>query len=101
MAFKIIVKPIVWWDLEEAITWYESERSGLGWDFFIHFEEAKERVLANPNAYQIIIPGVRRILIRKFPYKIFYTISENSIFLIGLIHAKRSNAFIRKRLKTL
>lgn len=97
MAFKIIVKPIVLWDLEEAITWYESERSGLGWDFFIHFEEAKERVLANPNAYQIIIPGIRR----KFPYKIFYTISENTIFLIGLIHAKRSNAFIRKRLKTL
>lgn len=26
MAFKLIIKPIVWFDLEEAITWYESER---------------------------------------------------------------------------
>ncbi len=101
MAFKIVVKPIVWFDLEEAITWYENERQGLGEQFFNNFEDAKEKIEINPNRYRNIIPGVKRILIKKFPYKIFYIISDNTILIIGLTHAKRSNAFVRKRLKIL
>jgi hypothetical protein len=99
MAFNIVVKPIVWFDLEEAITWYENERSGLGKQFFDNFEDAKEKIKISPNNYLNIIPGVKRILVKKFPYKVFYTISDNTVFIIGLTHAKRSNAFVRKRLK--
>ena len=59
MAFRIIVKPIVWFDLEEAITWYQSERSGLGKQFFNSFEEVKEKIKANPKVYLNIIPGLK------------------------------------------
>lgn len=99
MAFELIIKSIVWIDLEEAMTWYENSQRGLALKFFTNVEQAKEKILANPNAYQTIIPGVRRILIKKFPYKLFYTVSGNKIFIIGLAHAKRSNAYIRRRLK--
>ncbi len=100
MAFEILVKPIAWIDLEEAIDWYENAKPGLGKKFFKHFEEATDKILEAPNAYRIIIPGVRRIIIKKFPYKIFYVFSENTIFIIGVAHEKRSNAYIRKKLKT-
>ena len=101
MVFKIIIKPILWLDLEEAITWYEKERKGLGKIFFENFEEAIERIKINPNSYLNVIPDVKRILVKKFPYKIFYTISNDMVFIIGLSHAKRSNAHVRKRLKLL
>lgn len=101
MDFEIEVKPIVWFDLEEAISWYENERQGLGEQFFQNFEIAKERIQKNPNRYRSIIPGVKRILIKRFPYKVFYTISGNTIFILAVIHVKRSNAFIRKRMKLL
>lgn len=37
MAFKIIIKPIVFLDLDEALMWYESEQSGLAQRFYKSF----------------------------------------------------------------
>jgi plasmid stabilization system protein ParE len=99
MAFEILIKPIVWFDLEEAITWYENESPGLGKRFFKSFVDAKENIVAHPTAYINVTPTVKRILLKNFPYKLFYTIAENTIYIIGVAHAKRSNAFIRRKLK--
>ena len=38
MVFEIIIKPIVWFDLDEIISWYENERKGLGKQFFASFD---------------------------------------------------------------
>ena len=99
MAFENIVKPIVFLDLDETMLWYEDEQKGLSLRFFKSFEMAIEKIEKNPNAFLEVTPGVKRILLRKFPYKIFYTVSEKTIFILGVFHAKRSNAFIRKRLQ--
>ena len=99
MAFEIIVKPIVFLDLDEAMLWYENEQKGLSLRFFKSFETAIKTIKRNPNAFVEVTPGVKRILLRKFPYKVFYTVSENTIFILGVFHSKRSNAFIRKKLK--
>ena len=101
MAFKIKIKPIVYFDLEEAISWYEGEQKGLGERFFRSFSRAIEKIKKSPNFYLTVIPGVKRVLLKKFPYKIFYTITENTLFIIGLTHEKRGNAFVKKRLKSL
>ena len=101
MAFKIIIKPIVFFDLDEALMWYEGEQSGLGQRFYKSFENAINRIKKNPHAFFDVIPGVKRILLKKFPYKVFYTISEKNVFVIGISHAKRSNSYIRKRLRLL
>ena len=101
MAFRIIIKPIVWFDLEQAITWYEKQKIGLGRKFFYKFEEGIERIIANPYAYKNITSEVKRALLKNFPYKIFYAISENEILIIGVFHSKRSNAFVRKRVRAL
>lgn len=79
----------------------ENESKGLGRAFFKSFEQAKEKIESSPTVYRDIFPGIKRILLNKFPYKLFYTISGNKIVIIGLTHAKRSNAFVRKRLKEL
>ncbi len=99
MAFKIVIKPIVFLDLDEALLWYESEQSGLAQRFYKSFENAIERIKRNPQAFFDVTPDVKRILLKKFPYKVFYTISENTIFILGISHVKRSNSFIRKRLR--
>ena len=98
MAFKIIIKPLARFDLDEAILWYENELSGLGNRFYQAFIDALERISKDPEAFMEISADVRRIVIKKFPYKVFYTISENKIFIIGIMHAKRSSGFLENRL---
>lgn len=99
MGFEVVVKPHAWFDLVEAMIWYDSRAENLGREFFKDFEVAINRIKLNPNAFTEIIPGVKRILIKKFPYKVFYTISDNKIFIIGVSHSKRSSSFIRKKLR--
>ena len=50
-------------------------------------------------AYGNVTPEVKRILLKSFPYKIFYHLSADTIFIIGLAHTKRSKTFIRRKLK--
>jgi toxin ParE1/3/4 len=99
MAFKVIIKPVVWLDVDEAIEWYEKESPGLGLRFIKSFEEAKEKLIKQPGAYKNITPLVKRILLKNFPYKVFYNLSGDTIFIIGVAHAGRSNAFIKRKLK--
>ena len=99
MGFKLIIKSVVWLDLDEAIEWYEKESPGLGKRFIKNFEDAKEKILKQPTAYGNVTPEVKRILLKSFPYKIFYHLSADTIFIIGLAHTKRSKTFIRRKLK--
>ena len=51
MGFKLIIKPVVWSDVDEAIGWYEKESPGLGKRFIKNFEEAKIKITKQPLSY--------------------------------------------------
>ena len=99
MAFKIIIKPVVFADAEDAVIYYEKKSKGLGKRFYKNFLAALNEIQAKPFTYSFIKKPVRRHLITKFPYKVFYLVDGVTIFIIGVSHAKRSNAFVRKRIK--
>lgn len=99
MGFEIVIKPIVFLDVDDAIAYYEKQSKGLGNRFFKHFLSTLENIQTKPFTYSFVKDPVRRCRIEKFPYKIFYLVSEQNIFIIGLSHAKRSNAFVKRRLK--
>lgn len=101
MGFKLAVKPIVIFDIEEAVDYYENKVVGLGNRFFNQLLSSLINIQSKPFTCQYVKSPVRRCKIIKFPYKIFYYINAETIFILGVAHAKRSNAFIRKRLKLL
>ena len=76
-------------DLQETVTWYEEQRSGLGADFLKCFKEAMTYVSRYPNLYPVIHADIRRILIRRFPYGVFYLNEPDQIVIIGIVHDKR------------
>lgn len=88
-------------EVAEAAQWYESEVEGLGFKFLAAFESAVSDVLRNPSAYTKVSPqsNVRRILIKPYLYKIFYVEQAGGIHVIALLHAHRSNRFVRRRLR--
>jgi hypothetical protein len=99
MVFNIIVRPDVWIDIESAIDWYDHEISGLGQRFYQSFEQATIKIVANPYYYSFITKKVRRCPVKKFPYSVLYLVEEDNIYLLAVIHRRRSNAYIRKRIK--
>ena len=64
-------------EIGEAFDWYEEQSKGLGSEFELAFELQLKRLEQVPLLYTEIIPGVRRTLLPRFPYGVFYTVKND------------------------
>jgi len=98
MAYKVIIKPLVFSDAEDAFKWYNKKVEGLGNRFYNQFLITIETIESNPFAFSFLKAPIRRCKMKTFPYKIYYIVEEETIFILGLAHSKRSNAYVKRRL---
>jgi toxin ParE1/3/4 len=74
-------------DLLAGVAWYEEKRRGLGFEFLNSIEQALSRIRDCPDLYRIIQSPIRRCLIRRFPFSIYFSDESNEI----VIHAVFDN----------
>jgi mRNA-degrading endonuclease RelE of RelBE toxin-antitoxin system len=88
-----------WQDLKEVIDWYDEFSKEVTDKFLAQFSFAESRIKENPLAFgKVSKMGFRRIKLRRFPYKMYFKVEANTVFVIALIHVARSNRYINKRL---
>jgi len=95
---NIEFKPEVYEDIKVAYDWYESQRIGLGEDFLLTLEESYSKIIRNPKMYQLIYKTVRRKLLRRFPYGVFFVLRDNEIIIIAIMHTRRKPSDWNKRI---
>lgn len=86
----VIIRPEAESDIEDAYQWYESQRKGLGESFLLCIEEALSRASRSPTIYSVVHKEVRRVLIHRFPFGIFFIEGESSISVLAVLHARRN-----------
>jgi toxin ParE1/3/4 len=47
------------------------------------------RIQANPNQYPVVHRNVRRALVRRFPYGVFYVVEGQRIVVLAVFHGSR------------
>lgn len=89
--FRPIVLPEAEDEIREAILWYEERRKGLGMEFFGELESAMARVVATPLACQVWTDDTRyrRMVLRRFPYLLFYEVRKDVIEFVAVAHSHR------------
>ncbi len=87
---RVIIRPEAESDIADAYQWYESQRKGLGENFLLCIEEALSRISRNPAIYSVIYEEVRRVLIHRFPFGLFFIVGETSISVLAVLHARRN-----------
>ena len=85
-------------DLSDSFIWYEEQERGLGDRFILAIEESFEVIKRNPFIFPIVKNDVRRKLVRKFPYIIYYYMYSENIIIIGVLHSKRNPDELRSRI---
>jgi toxin ParE1/3/4 len=90
MIYQVIVRPEAEHEIQEAFDWYEERSEGLGSEFLRAADACFSTVQRNPAAYPIVHEQVRRALLRKFPYALFYLLREDTIVVMACFHVKRS-----------
>ncbi|MEE4296361.1 MAG: type II toxin-antitoxin system RelE/ParE family toxin [Wenzhouxiangella sp.] len=76
-------------DLEEAAAWYEKQQSGLGRSFLDEALVAFRSIADNPKLYPVVHKKVRRRLMRRFPFGIFYLQENDSLVVLAVMHGSR------------
>ena len=99
MKFNVIFLSEAESDIDSAYIWYESKQLDLGYSFYKKIEESIHYISNNPFVCEEVYKGIRRFVIRKFPYGIYYKVNFESkeILIIGVIHFKRSTRFVKRR----
>jgi toxin ParE1/3/4 len=87
-------------DLSAIASHYEKINDLLKERLRVSVMMAETDLLRNPFSFsKVRFKDFRRILLKKFPYKMIYRIENDKIHVFAVLHQSRSNRFVRKRLK--
>lgn len=86
-------------EFQEAITYYNSQREGLGFEFAAEVKKALERIEKYPSAWPAFSKRTRRCRILRFPYGILFSLVENRIVIIAVMHLRKNPVSWKERSK--
>jgi toxin ParE1/3/4 len=87
---RLRVQPLARADAQEAAAWYEAERPGLGVEFVLELDRAVEKVAEAPLSYAPVSGSVRRVLMRRFPYAVYFVFDRDEIEIFAILHQARA-----------
>ena len=87
---RIVAEPRVDRDVAAAFQWYENEQPGLGLEFLDQLRTIYDHMAASPFQYQELRAGVRRALLRRFPYAVYFAVEGGFVIVLAVVHASRN-----------
>ena len=86
-------------EFDEAVTWYEARRPGLGAAFYEAVQQALELISEHEEAGTPVVgdPRTRRLLVASFPYQIVYHLAPTETVILAIAHLKRRPGYWRER----
>ncbi|MBA2572124.1 MAG: type II toxin-antitoxin system RelE/ParE family toxin [Gemmatimonadetes bacterium] len=87
---RFVVRPQAGREIEEAAEWYDNRRSGLGSEFLDAVDTCIASVLQSPELHPEVRSGIRRAVLRRFPYNLVYVPRPGEVVVLGCVHGRRN-----------
>lgn len=84
-------------DLATAERWYLDEAAHVLASFEEEIDRAFRAISERPELYRALKSTVRRALVRKFPFSVFYRVLPEWIEVIAVVHQSRDPRTWRRR----
>jgi plasmid stabilization system protein ParE len=94
---QLLVRPEAESDFTQAFDWYEVRKPGLGFEFIEAVDHALSTIQKNPLVFATLHRKARRILLKRFPYCIYFVFDADVISVIACFHAKRAPSVWKSR----
>lgn len=89
MTVDLRLRPEAEQDLVEAALWYETNEPGLGRQLLDQVQVTLASIAEHPSAYTTVHNAVRRALVKRFPFGIFYREDNDGVVVIAILHGSR------------
>lgn len=89
MSASLIVHVDAQTELDAAATWYEERRVGLGLGFVAAIDRTFQRIAERPEAFAVYRAPIRRAVVHRFPYIVFFEAEAHRVVVYAVAHARR------------
>jgi hypothetical protein len=86
-------------DLQAAFNRFEDYREGFGGEFMAAVDAHLARIAAFPLLAAVYLGGIRRQVMRGFPYGVFYEPLATRILVVAVLDLRQDPERIRRRLQ--
>jgi plasmid stabilization system protein ParE len=97
VAYSVIFTQAAREELIEAQDWYEGEATGLGRRFRQAINALIGRMSDNPRQFPTVFRNVRRALLRRFPYSLFFVVEDDVLIVTACFHGSRDPSHWQER----
>jgi len=98
---ELVIDPLALKEIAEIANWYSDKSSTAVDNFQGEITETFTYLQHTIAEHRIVYAGIRVFFLKIFPYNVYYLKreTENKIFILAIMHNKRSNNYIESRLK--
>lgn len=91
MNWLVTIRTAAHADLRNGRDWYDRRRQGLGIEFLLAVADAMLALEEAPEKFPIYYRDFRRVLMDRFPYKIFYRVEGEAVIVYRVLHGARDH----------
>ncbi len=84
-------------ELHRAHDWYRARNQEAAEKFLSALDDAVELVVEAPERWMELEPGIRRVLLRGFPYALVYAVQTEHVVVLAVMHGRRRPGYWRSR----
>ncbi len=89
MAKPVVYRRSAGRDLAGAYGWYDQQRAGLGEEFLASVNAVFDAIEKFPEMFASVSNDVRRAIVSRFPYAVFYRIEPRRVVVLAVLHTAR------------
>ena len=97
MSFVVQVRRAAELDMAQAQGWYEQQQAGLGAAFLSEVAAVISRLAETPLIYAAVHREVRRAVLRRFPYLLWYRVTGNTVRILACTQGSQNPATVLAR----
>ncbi|OHB45877.1 MAG: plasmid stabilization protein [Planctomycetes bacterium RIFOXYD2_FULL_41_16] len=83
----------------DAISYYNMQSEGLGYEFAAEVKKTIERIIQYPEAWAKLSKRTRRCRTNRFPYGVIYQVREETLLIVAVMHLGREPQGWKSRLR--
>jgi plasmid stabilization system protein ParE len=89
MSLPVVLRDEAQAEFDAAFDFYENQKPGLGVAFAARVQEVFDRIGANPQMHAVVFADVRKAVVARFPYCVFYRAEAARVQVIAVFHSSR------------
>ena len=99
MIRQVIFRPDAVEDVVKAAVWYEERSPGLGEELIDEILIATNRAARNLDLFRVVRArgDIRRSLTERFPYRIFFSVTDETLYVHAVLHGAQHDRRWRGR----